>query len=406
MTDNHLGELHWMQFAKRQQLSDSRLVKAMARAMADLELAKEPKQQLLALDAIEKQAAAVRKSVEETKELKGYLKGLDEAVNKQRKLSEFEAKKAAQQEDEDEPASALLDPATLLKQLKLCRQDATRRVSFGFTDAPDKDGLPVLALSPKLTGQKLFTKLKDETKARTGAHGTAWIHNGNELMLQVDKPVSGLVKKVRLPVRECGFKITKVVLVGPDETVLEQDEAVEEASLPENATAADGGVDPGAAFNARFAALLPKVKPAAQEIRAKASEAGLAARKGDFVLAQQLLDETEKLLAASPSGSSERGGSRDAMAQWKAARAAAIASLKSVATEIAAAKHPRSANAIVEIQAVVKNLTAEPSTAQQIDELQNYLRSDEVVHDVSELADDIRTPLLAALGHVSKSLAN
>ncbi|WKB55649.1 hypothetical protein [Eleftheria terrae] len=243
MTDNYLGELHWMQFAKRQQLSDSRLVKAMARAMADLELAQEPKQQLQALDAIEKQAAAVKKSVEETKELKGYLKGLHEAVNKQRKLSEFEAKKAAQQDDDDEPASALLDPATLLKQLKLCRQDATRRVSFGFTDAADKDGLPVLALSPKLTGQKLFTKLKDETKAKTGAHGTAWIHNGNELMLQVDKPVSGLVKKVRAPVRGCGFKIAKVVLCNSEGTVFEQDnesetlEAGEPAQQPASSAA-------------------------------------------------------------------------------------------------------------------------------------------------------------------------
>ncbi|WKB54347.1 hypothetical protein [Eleftheria terrae] len=406
MTDNYLGELHWRNFAKRQKLSDPKLVKAMADALVALELASQPKQQLQALDAIEKQAAALKKSMEDTKELKGYLKGLDDAVNKQRKLSEFEAKKAAQQDDEDEPASALLDPATLLKQLKLCRQDAARRVSFGFTDAPDKDGMSVLALSPKLAGQKLFTKLKDETKAKTGAHGTAWIRNGNELMLQVDKPVSGLVKKVRVPVRECGFKITKVVLVGPDETVFEQDEATEEASLPENAATADVGVDPGTAFNARFAALLPKVKSAAREVRAKASEAGLAARKGDFVLAQQLLDETERLLAMSLPDSSESSASRDAMAQWKAARAAAMASLKSVATEIAEAKHPRSAKAILEIQAVAKNLTAEPITAQQINELQNYLRSDEVVHDVSELADDIRTPLLAALGHVSKSLTN
>ena len=85
------------------------------------------------------------------------------------------------------------------------------------------------------------------------------------------------------------------------------------------------------------------------------------------------------------------------MAEWQKKRTAAVAALKSVATKIASAKHASSAKAIMEIQAVMKNLTAEPTTLQQVTELQKYLGSDDVVQDVCELAEDIRTPLLRAL---------
>ncbi|MCW7539688.1 hypothetical protein OOT46_17765 [Aquabacterium sp. A7-Y] len=402
MTDKYLGESDWRNFAKRQKLSDETLVKAMAKALAALQLAKGPEQQLKALDGIEKQADALRKSAKGNKELASHLDGLDKALGKQRKLSEVEAKTGVQPEDEDEPASALLDAGKLLRQLTLCKRDPERRVQFGFVDAADKNTLPVLALSPKLAGQKLFAKLRDETGVKTGAHGIAWIRNDTELVLQVDKAVSGLVKKVRAPVRECGFRITKVLLYSPDGAVLEQDEAEDQTS-PE----ADAGV--GAAFNARLAALLPKLKSAPQDIRSKASEAGLAARQGEFTLAHRLLDETEHLLAATSPDSGQDDASnasvRDAMAQWKARRSAAVASLKSVATQIAAARHARSAAAIMEIQEVMKNLIPEPSTLQQVQELQNYLGADEVVYDVSELADDIRTPLLGALDQLHESLA-
>lgn len=66
------------------------------------------------------------------------------------------------------------------------------------------------------------------------------------------------------------------------------------------------GVDPAAAFNARLAALMPKIKdavtaggPAATDIKLKASEAGVFARKREFDAAQGLLDEVEELLGQS-----------------------------------------------------------------------------------------------------------
>lgn len=69
-----------------------------------------------------------------------------------------------------------------------------------------------------------------------------------------------------------------------------------------------GGVDADAAFNARLAALLPKIKaalaagaPAAQDVKLRASEAGALARQHDHAGAQAMLDLVEKLLGDLPS---------------------------------------------------------------------------------------------------------
>jgi hypothetical protein len=93
------------------------------------------------------------------------------------------------------------------------------------------------------------------------------------------------------------------------------------------------------------------------------------------------------------------------MADWQAARAVALASLKAVATRIGAAKHASSGKAILEISAVMKNISAAPSSLQQVTELQHYLGSDDVVHDVCDLAEDLRTPLLRVLGRLRAQIA-
>ncbi len=85
------------------------------------------------------------------------------------------------------------------------------------------------------------------------------------------------------------------------------------------------------------------------------------------------------------------------LAAWKAAREAAIAQLREVAKEVAAANHEDSAAALIELKAVMANLTAEPTTPQQVAELERYLGEDDVVLDVCEFAYDVRTPLLRAL---------
>jgi hypothetical protein len=60
--------------------------------------------------------------------------------------------------------------------------------------------------------------------------------------------------------------------------------------------------------------------------------------------------------------------------------------------------------AVMEVQAVVKNLSAGPLRARQVTEWQRYLGQDRAVNDVCELAAGIRTPLRQALGRDQQHL--
>lgn len=116
-------------------------------------------------------------------------------------------------------------------------------------------------------------------------------------------------------------------------------------------------------------------------------------------------DDLDALLAAEPAAPVDPAANRAlAMEQWKAERAAAIEALRKVAADVAAAKHPASAKAVVELQAVIKNLTPEPATLQQVASLQTWLANDDVVRDVCELAEDVSAPLLAALDELQSAL--
>ena len=240
-----------------------------------------------------------------------------------------------EEEGEDEPANALLDPDRLLKQLKLCKADPARQVFFAYLDNNKDD--PHLAVHPRTNGRSMTAKLVKDVGIKTGAFGLLSL-DGMLLKLVVEKKYGGLVKRIRIPIRKCGFKIGKVLLVDEAGQTLDQDDE-DSATTPEAAPTA-------------------ATKPAA----------------GDLL---QL---------------------------WAKVRNDAVGILKGVAKDIAELKDPESAKAVMEISAVVKNLTAEPRTSQQVAELVRYLDKDDVVLDVSEFASDIRTPLLKVLAQLHKAL--
>lgn len=210
----------------------------------------------------------------------------------------------ADEDDEDGPA--WMEPKRLLQQLNLCKKDNQRNVQFAFVDKSDK-APGVLVLSPKQAGRSIFAKLQKETGVKTGAYGTTWM-DGTQLMLQLDKPLGGLVKKLREPVKACGFRVTKIVLWNADGTVFEEEaEDTADPNAPGGGTApVQPPADAAALFNARLKALLPRVQaaagqPAGQEAKLLLSEAGVFARKQDFAKANALLDQAEaKLGPAAP----------------------------------------------------------------------------------------------------------
>ena len=117
MSEKNLSEAEWKKFSKGHDWKDAAFVKA----LAALDKAKAPDQELDALDNIDKQADALRKSAKGDKELAGYLDDLDKSLGKQRKLSEAEVKKAAKDQggdDEEEETPALLTS----KMIPLIRQ--------------------------------------------------------------------------------------------------------------------------------------------------------------------------------------------------------------------------------------------------------------------------------------------
>lgn len=141
------------------------------------------------------------------------------------------------------------------------------------------------------------------------------------------------------------------------------------------------------------------------EIEALLEEGGL----GEALEGEEGESEEESATPAAKTGGNDAEAKKaelaKAMDDWKVRRAKAVASLKDVAGKIAASKHASATRAILEIQAVMKNITAEPATLQQVNELRKWLSSDDVVNDVCELASDVRTPLLIPLERMRSLMA-
>src|SRR6185295_13193175 len=148
-----------------------------------------------------------------------------------------------------------------------------------------------------------------------------------------------------------------------------------------------------------------------------ASEAGVHLKKGNVPAAVALLDQCDALLAsmattapattdapakttqvAAADAQKDKGTATGAGARaWQTARADVVARLKDIAAVLNASKHPEKDKALIQFGAVARQLTAQPSTPQQIAELEAYLTKDDVVADICDLAFDLKTPLLGAL---------
>jgi hypothetical protein len=233
------------------------------------------------------------------------------------------------EDDEESAPKALVDPKILAKQLKLCKNDPDRVMKFAFIDAKGEQPA-IFAMHPRTSAKKMFSTLQSATGVKTGAFGTAWVQvdgefRGTCLMLQLDKPLSGLVKKVKAPVKASGFKIAKAVLWNADGSVFEQEDETDDVKAEGGAGAAGAAVPtppqggpakaaaPGAktvspemeAMMARAAAVATQVAAAgdaldatkAKDAKLRASEALMSGRKGEWERADALMKQAEAVLA-------------------------------------------------------------------------------------------------------------
>jgi hypothetical protein len=251
--------------------------------------------------------------------------------------------------------------------------------------------------------RKVAPAMLDAAKKKIGStsvvRGRCYGGEGT-LVFETAKPVGGTVASVvrKLMQTQAGVSFKPEFIVGRGDEELEG----EEGATEETGSAAP---NPKTLYDDLLARVLPLVRAARDTQPAAVAKAapvlqlaGEKAKAGDYRAAVQSLQGVKAMFEKGSAGIAA------AMETWKTRRAAVTTSLRSTAAKIASAKHPNSAKAIMEIQSVVKNLTAEPSSLQQVAELQSWLGTDAVVNDVCELVEDIRTPLNAALDELRSRL--
>lgn len=313
MSDKHLSELEWKKFAKGKELKDAAFVKA----LAALEKAREPDQQLAALDEIGKQADALRKAGKAEKDLAGWLDELDRAAQKQRKLSESEAKKlarAAQQKDEEDEEDESEDetPALLTSKLiPLVRQVRKGDVVLhALIATAGKDTALLLARRGIAPARRKL--MADFLGASGGVKYVAGqcLFEDNTLTFVVESQAAGLAKKLKAALHaQCDMRL-KVRVRGEDPSDVDEELDAESGEQGETEIEQEGaGFDPlQQAFETRLAELEPLLLTAlkaksgdASKLRAVADFAREKGRGGAFKPALQALEQLARLLAAPPS---------------------------------------------------------------------------------------------------------
>ena len=94
----------------------------------------------------------------------------------------------------------------------------------------------------------------------------------------------------------------------------------------------------------------------------------------------------------------------DPVARWAAERSRVAAQLQAEIRDVVATGDAQAGNAELELRAVLRQINGELVTQRQATEMDRYLRDDDVVADISELAFDLKTPLLKVLSEITPLL--
>ena len=175
-----------------------------------------------------------------------------------------------------------------------------------------------------------------------------------------------------------------------------------------------GTGEAGAEWEAKLAEIEPaylrgcRDRPeAASGLRAVMGFAQAKAEKGDFAGAVAALQKLRERLGEAPPAGGQASPATEpqaAAARWAAERTKAVAKLQDELKAVAASEHPDVGDAELELRAVIAQLSGAMETRRQATEMESYLEKDDVVAAVSQLAFDLKTPLLAALGEIKPRL--
>ena len=108
--------------------------------------------------------------------------------------------------------------------------------------------------------------------------------------------------------------------------------------------------------------------------------------------------------SGSPANTDSEGRLAKALSQWRESTSGIVNTLQPYAARAAQSRHKDAKAAFIEIQSVIKALGRSPRTLQEVQEFERWLREDDVVADVDDLACKLRVPLLAHLALIRDSL--
>ena len=429
MSEKNLSESEWKKFAKSRDLKDAALVKA----LTALEKARSPADALAVLDEIEKQADSLRKSTKGDKELTAYLDGVDKALDKERKLNKAALKEAEASEDEEEESPALLT-SKMISLVRQVKKGDEMQVLLANTGKEMAVLLSRRSISP--SRRKLMTDYLGGGTPKF-VFGIC-IFEENAYTFVVKTQAAGLAKKIkaallaqvelRLKVRVRGEDPNDIDDDGgpaEDEAVAGQAEGTNAEKMQPTAPVAQAPADPlKGQYEKRMAALMPRILEAlkarqgdATKIRAVAEFASEKSAGGNYKAALAALDALEKLMPVPAGVNDGEEPARDeselgrALSVWQSAREEAVDGLNELSDVIAHVKYKESDKAVLLLRSIRAQLIARPDTQRKLDELENYLKTEELI-DHAEAKNGfgiqlrVRQPLLAALAvlrpHVSQ----
>lgn len=432
-----LAEATWASFAKKRtlDLDDGVLLKALARC--DKADAAKPDLHLAALEEVVEQVKKLVTALTKRKkelgdkpfnEAKDKLYGLLDAAEAThtlvrsaaealQKSARNAAAKADDDDDEDSPALLTTKMLPLLREL----QKGEVRMHALVCTAGKNTALLIMRRPIGTPRRKMLSEAVDAQGGAKFVVGEC-LYEANALTFVVQAKAAGLAKRLRQALLDQAGLRLKVRVHGEDgdaedegEDELEGQQATDSAAPQPGPSAAE------VAYNDLLARIGPLLEAALKARHAESTKlravSGFASEKAaalDFDGAAKALEMIERLLgsAAAGAGTAAAGAAGDKSAQmeaaleaWRSVRNDAVGKLRALSKEIAEAKLPEAKEAIIEVSAVFKQLTAEPRTLQQVQELRRWLEQDDVVDDVCTIEeDDIRTPLLDALLGVQRAI--
>lgn len=340
MTDKYLDVGEWKKFAKGRSLKDAGLLKA----YGELDKAgKDAAAQVEALGSLAEEGAALAKVAKADKEVVTWLTSLGKSV--QAELKEAQARLAAEQEEDADPAELTTKMVPLLRDVKA--GDLTLQAKIVGVGKHTAVMLSRKTISP--ARRKLLVEYLAESGTPKVWDGTCLFEN-NAVTFVLEAEIAGLAKRIAAALlAQTGQRIKVRVRTNDPTQVDEDDSAAEPPAVTSDAPGDTAPVpDPArAAYEALIKALQPRVgpgrleqHPAAAKIRALLDFAEGKAKGGEFKAAQQTLEMVAKLLTAPPAAveAPAPGGSATGSVQYAKARLAWQAARKKAQLEIATLK--------------------------------------------------------------------